>query len=267
MSLRRQRLRSRGFTLLELVVVVAVLVILAGLVLPKLDLFEFQAGEGISSANIADINRFIQQYRVQNFVYPDKWDSLMDMGNGGATGTVWKAPDMNSPGLPSGSVGGPVAGYTPILVPTTLNEGELQSLGRVGITTVLDLGVGTYNGYTIQPANRFTVPRALNGTTPVVTVDQTNGAWLLQHLYPQGYDTSTRKVVVFGLGPKNTAIGQTIQWPPYYANLDQNQWYNRYLCYFDVSENGERAQLIGVSMPDCDNMTDAMGDFYRKGGW
>src|SRR5262249_28891946 len=139
MRFKHLKRRQSGFTLLELVVVVAVLVILAGFVLPKLDLFQLKANKGVAAANMSGTSRYIQQYRIQNNVYPDNWDSLMDN-----TGTaLWVPGDPSGapgvdPQLTGGGTGGLPAGSPHKLVATTVGTAYLRSITRMGIGHVLD---------------------------------------------------------------------------------------------------------------------------------
>ena len=68
----------KGFTLIELVIVVGILVVLAGMMLPSLDIFKLRANKGVAATDMADGSRAIQQYYAQFSAYPDRWDSLMD---------------------------------------------------------------------------------------------------------------------------------------------------------------------------------------------
>src|SRR5262245_60269740 len=154
-SMKSNAALRRAFTLIELVIVVGVLVILAGLLLPSLDLYKLKANKGVAAANMGDISRAVQQFYAQNNVYPDRWDSLLSGGQ------LWTpGPPGGNPGLDPQLVGGPPAGSPTKLTTTTLTENgtlhEVRSLTRMGITTVLDLDATTN-----LPGNRFSVVRPL----------------------------------------------------------------------------------------------------------
>ena len=86
-----RRLRRAGFTLLELIVVIGILVILAGLVVGKLDLLQVRANKGVAASNMSGVGRLIRLYRVSHQGFPDNWDSLITT-NGATRGTaLWKA--------------------------------------------------------------------------------------------------------------------------------------------------------------------------------
>jgi len=60
----------RGLTLIELVVVIAILAVLAGLVVPRLDFLRNQAGDATAAATAADLMNMLQTYRSSTGSYP-----------------------------------------------------------------------------------------------------------------------------------------------------------------------------------------------------
>ncbi|MCY2927964.1 MAG: prepilin-type N-terminal cleavage/methylation domain-containing protein [Planctomycetota bacterium] len=263
--------RRRGFTLLELVIVVGVLVILTGLVLPNLDVFKQKANKGVSAANMADLSRVIQQFYAQNCVYPDRWDSLMN-----STGTaLWAATyDANhnlQPGLDSELTGGPIPGSPTKLTTTTISsDGYLRSLTRMGITTVLDQGDKSSSDFA---TDRFVTPRALanGGTVATVNPADDDGKAIIAHLYPQSTDGSGNPVVpagkmlvVVGIGPTNTMMGKAVQEVPSYPNRDVTVEYGRFLAVFEASDGGSPACLKTVLGADGDTIGSETAEYYQK---
>lgn len=269
------RARSRqGFTLLELVVVVAILVILAGILLPKFDLFKLKANKGVSASNMTDVSRIIQTYFAQNAVYPDKWDSLMT-GNA----SLWVAAGLDDVGLEPQLTGSPVAGPHK-LTTLTLNAGEIRSLTRIGITTVLDADTAS----TSAPNERFGPPAGTPLSSPVdPAVDHArvigtgtvlptlnlaaddDAVAIQNHLYPNGApDPAEKRLVVLGFGSRNTAVGNLVQEIPFYPNTDVTKYYSRFLAIFEVSSGGSRAQLMAVVGADGDMIKEEIADYYEK---
>lgn len=272
-------LRARqGFTLLELVVVVAVLVILAGFILPKFDVFKLKANKGVAAANMSGISRLIQQYYVQNAVYPDGWDSLLD-----STGTNLWAPGApgTDPGLDPQLVGG---GANPqkLTVSGNLTPGEVRSLTRIGIVNVFDAG-----GTTGLPNDRFTsAPRPIattgklavinapvasdpedeDATPPADTDGDEDARNIVSHIYPgsNGIIPFGKKLVALGLGSRNTMVGKLMQEVPFYSNTDVTQYYSRYLAVFEVSNKGSRAELKAVIGSDGDLIKEEIADYYER---
>lgn len=265
MELKTVRIRTHrsAFTLIELVVVVGILVILAGILLPSLDVYKLKANKGVAAANMTDISRAVQQFYAQNNVYPDRWDSLL-------SGTSLWIPGEpgGAPGLDPQLVGGPPAGSPHKLTTTQLVENatthEVRSLTRMGITTVLDLD--TSDGL---PGNRFTRVRALVDGATVATINTADedGEAIVHHFYPQvdpPVIPDGKKLVVFGFGPTNGMVGRAVQETPFYSNTDSTQYYNRYLAIFEVDSGGSRARLLGIVGGDADRIDEEIADYFER---
>jgi len=274
----RRRLRrdlSRGFTLIEMLVVVAIMVALAGYVLAKLDRAQLKSNKGVAANNMGGVSRYIQTYRVLHNVYPDRWDSLVtpagDLVVPGAPGT--------SPGLDPQLVGGPPAQSPTKLATTTLSDDEVRSLTRLSVTTLLDWN----DASDAVPGDRFQLTRALAGGGTVATLnwgpgvlapatgDDEDAAAIIDHIYPlnhtdagvSGSIPAGKKLVVFGFGPSNAAIGDVLQECPTYANTDPAQYYNRNLAIFEVDSGGGRCELKAVVGGDADRIDEEINDFYE----
>jgi len=260
--LDRRVAKSAGFTLIELVVVVGILVALAGIVLPKLDIYQLKANKGIAAANIGGVSRYVQTFRITHNVYPDNFDSLLTN-----TGVLW-APGApgTTPGIDPQLVGGPPAGSPTKLTTTTIVGDELRSLTRMGITTILDVDPTTGGGI---PGDRFDIPRTLAAGEIVATLnsgpggdDDANG--IVDRFYPQGGGVPAgKKIVVFGFGPRNLCIGDVLQEAPFYSNTDARQYYNRFLCCFEVDSGGSRARFLGALGADADRMDEEINDYFE----
>ena len=269
----------RGFTLLELAVVVSILVILAGVLLPKFDLFKTKANEGVAATSMTDVSRMIQTYFAQNGNYPDNWDSLMTAANtGGGTatsGNLWDTADASQDGaqLDPQTVGGPPAGATPqkLTLGTALLAPEARSLARMGITTVLDVTVAS----TALPNDRFT---GLAGTTrligtgtilPTLNLTDPYAQTIVAHIYPNSTTTATgipngKRLVVLGFGSHSTSVGTLVQEVPFYPNTDVTKYYSRFLCVFEVDSAGAQANLMAVIGADGDLIGDEISYYYAK---
>lgn len=274
----RSRARQ-GFTLLELVVVVAVLVILAGILLPKFDVFKLKANKGVAASNMTDVSRIIQTYYVQYGVYPDKWDSLMTSN---ANGALWKAVGVDDIGLEPQLTSSPVVGPEK-LTTVALNDGDIRSLTRIGITTVVD-AIGTDGA----PNDRFGPPAGepvvastpaagtdtgrligtgtflagLNITENGAAADDEDAANIRNFIYPDGMPVG-KHLVVLGFGTRNTAAGALVQEVPFYPNTDVTKYYSRFLAVFAVG-GGSRAELKAVVGSDGDMIKEELADYYER---
>ena len=238
--------------------VIAVLAILSGLVLPKLDVFKLKANKATAAANMAGVNRFVESFKVQKDVYPDKWDSLLDAAT---LNSLFTELDPQLTGsLPA----------TPKKLTTTTlaTDNELRSLIRVGVTQVMDHTTGGFPGNSAT-----TVPRTLAVNDTIATIDPNDGDGLaiLAGFYPDVVNPTPAnlppaglKVAVFGLGPRNQMIGNTLYSAPFYANTDQLKYYNRFLVCYEIKTDGSRARLLGTLGADADPIGDELIDFYEN---
>lgn len=273
--MKRLRLR-RAFTLLELVVVLAILVILAGIVVAKLDVFQLRANKGTAASNITGVGRLVQTFYVTNNLYPNGFDSLI---TDRTANTLWTAPDEASKGLIPSLVGGPTPGAPTKLTTTTIaTTSELYGLTRVGVSTVYDLNptlAATANS--TLPGNCFTVAHtlAVNDVVATPNPNDSNGRKMLRALYPQfdpdGTKTAAQyvaqnfRVALFGLGRLNELVGDKglLMEAPFYANTpDRLRHYDRFLVAFDMPSSG-RARLLGVFAADGDTLGEEIDDFYK----
>ncbi len=262
--------RRGGFTLVELLIVVGILVILAGLVLPGLDIFKLRANQGVGATNMADVSRSIQQYYAQWSTLPDRWDSLLT-----TTGELWVpgqpgSSDPNMAGLDPQLTGGPPTGSPTRLATTTIVGKEVYSLSRVGVLTLMDVNPAGKG----LPGNRFAVPHAITDGMTVATINSgdATGRAIIAHIYPNQADANNpvppanKKLIVVGLGPTNGMIGKTMQEAPFYSNTDSVQYYNRLLAVFELCSGGCRARLVGVLGATGDRLDTDVASYFLKPG-
>jgi prepilin-type N-terminal cleavage/methylation domain-containing protein len=125
-SVGRHRARvNRGFTLLELVVVMGVLVALAAVLVPMLPEFVGKANRSAAAANMAELEKAIMTFRTTFSRNPNHWDSLLTEGGAAVSGLVPAAGNL-------GTGGG-------TLELRTLTSGQRARLSREGITMVYDI--------------------------------------------------------------------------------------------------------------------------------
>jgi general secretion pathway protein G len=72
--------RSRGFTLLEMIVVVSILAILAAIALPNYKVAQIQAKEAVLKEDLYRLRDVIDQYYVDKGQYPPSLESLVEEG-------------------------------------------------------------------------------------------------------------------------------------------------------------------------------------------
>lgn len=245
-SLSRSERSRRGFTLIELVVVLMILAAIAGLVIPQVGMLGRTTDMAASAKTQADLASNLQLYFVLQKRFPQGLDSLLD-----TTGAIYATDNadanLQTRGLPKSGSGG--VELSTALVPGELtnatNAEYLRSLSRAGLEFVYDHDTTVINSNNSSAA---TTARALTGTFDVAELTETSSATLVARLVPQGIDETRERVVAFGVGPRNAAIGKTLTNAPIYPGND-GRYYGRYIAYFKIFASGERATLIGVT--DC----------------
>jgi general secretion pathway protein G len=75
--------RRSGFTLIEIILVVVIIGILAGIAIPKLGGKSEQAMKAQAQANITALSMAVQEYEIMNGEYPASLDALLDESKGG----------------------------------------------------------------------------------------------------------------------------------------------------------------------------------------
>jgi len=266
------RTRTSGFTLIELLLVVAILATLTAVVLPKFDGLQSKTNHGVGAASCDDTGRLIVTYKVTKNKYPDGWDSLLD-----SSGTaMWTAADPTLPGLQTQLAGLPIGGGAGKLSTMTLTQGHLDSLNRMGIVKVFNLGSTPHSvtASAVLPGDRFYVPAllAVGSTVCILNPATTGGRKLIDSIYPANttstgtsgaYPSATKTVVVFGLGPKNVMIGTSMTDVPFYPNVDLTLVYNRNLVAFEVDSAGGKADFKAVFGADGDLKSDLAADMFK----
>lgn len=263
-----RRHTNRGFTLLELIIVMAILVGLAGLAVAKLDVLQLKSEKAAAAMDMRNVSRLIQTFRATTNFYPDRWDSLI---HNGGTRTLQQPglPGSGVAGLDPGLAGG--NGFSPklTLLPVELTANQARSLTRLGITTVYDHADNTAVPY----GDGFTVQNIIgDSTVPDTFATITPGHKIIASIYPTPNGTavvpSDRILVVFGLGKWTTIVGSNLQSavisePPTYP-YSNDLYYNRYLAVFEAYNDGSRCRLVAVLGADGDLAADELADFNKN---
>ena len=153
--------KSAGFSLVELMIVVAIIAILAAIAIPSFMRFSMKAKTAEATQNLAAIRTAQESYRAENDVYlvctasptgggtdatPDTWND-----NGGFD-TVGFAPDGNVRYLYAVAVTAPAAGVAPTFTATATSD--LNENGTAAVYTVAT-AAATYPKAILFPAGEY----------------------------------------------------------------------------------------------------------------
>ncbi|QGJ70085.1 Hypothetical protein PBC10988_17740 [Planctomycetales bacterium 10988] len=237
--MNKGKLRA-GFTVLELVIVLSILVILAGLVLQVMPNLLARTHLAQCSDTIAEINKAWNRSYVLNVRYPDAYDSLLD-------DTQAVSADLLSDHLIDQTAA------------ATLNAGEVDALAAIGIRYLVDGAVDASNTFDYAPYG--TASRLLVDTAPILELDLVehladgNELNLKRHLVREADGTFTdnsanTRYFVFGIGPNCTGVGpgKLIQEAPVHfaANDELNpaSIYQRFLVIFSIVYDDDHDEYV-----------------------
>lgn len=133
-SLRRHLYDDRGFTFIEIMVVVAILAILAALVVPRIMGRTDDAKRTAAKVQIRNIEGALQLYKLDNGVYPTTEQGLKSLVEKPSVGVVPKKWKIGGylPKLPEDPWGNPYKYLSPVQKGDYKVEYEITSLGTDG---------------------------------------------------------------------------------------------------------------------------------------
>jgi len=259
--------RRRGLTLLELVVVMAILVALAAVLIPTLPSLLGRANQASGVSNVVDLDKALQTYLGTNLHYPDRFDSLLD-GGGTELSALLPTPDEG---------GAPVGGW---VVAGSIDSGQLLRLQRAGITEVCDFDDENAKHATLYPygANDkiLPTPRPLEADGSVAVLAAKGGSY--DGALPGVDLDEDHTYVVLGVGNPCTLCGpggQVREAPMYLhhkAIKSPDEQYQRLCAIFDVGPTGTQGRgadanlvaVVGLKGPKLSSASEVLGSFTSE---
>lgn len=265
------RRASRGFTLIEAVVVIAVLAVLAMLLLPRFTFIRVLSTYANQAASIKDVTHNMLIHHATQAVWPTRFDSLIASEGNYLYG--WGGSDTY----------GLSTGLTNVLTTTTLNtnykKSLMQLLGQTtnGVNTLVlmkheqsttippgDSGTEAEDLATMGAGSIYMAKVKVDADTYATAAanrpDDPNEASALavyESVFPDGYNPNNDILVAVGVGPACTAIGKTMITAPQ-AYLKDSTRYNRTLVLLRLNPNGVAASLAGGLSPDGRTLTQSV---------
>jgi prepilin-type N-terminal cleavage/methylation domain-containing protein len=242
----RTVLARRGLTLLELIVVLAILVALSGMVIPLIQGLGYQTNASTNAAVVGDVNRSVGTFHTRFEKYPDRWDSLRTTGTGGG---------LYSKLHPT---------LSPLLTATSITATQAESLNAMGVFQLYD-----HDENAESPSTSGTVGRSIASdlrvaklNTAVVT-STLGGLLSMQDLSEIG---GAHDYVVVGLGSSTSIRGSVMAEVPMLHSADPSRYYARVLCVFMVPMTGtEAAKYVGCFMPDGSSLRSNLERYHNTG--
>jgi prepilin-type N-terminal cleavage/methylation domain-containing protein len=267
-----KNLVRHGLTLIELVVVMAILISLAAIILPRLDFVKGQADNAATATNAADLSKVIETNRVNSGSY-GAFDLLGD-GNGALLPSLWGTNVFSGQGATA------PAGYTSTTIP-----GPTGPAGPFYYQSFLDAGLnGIVNSAAATNASNSDIPatgsavvvnlsNAIAGATgpgnslavlagnsgnpyadqlfttlvPSGTIGLTQSYSSSTDTSAPGYGSQAFYLVAMGIGPSSSIVGTLIASAPQETQGDDPAAvYCRYIGIWKVYASGKPAQLLAV---------------------
>jgi prepilin-type N-terminal cleavage/methylation domain-containing protein len=266
-DLKKRNQRRGGFTLIELVMVVMILAIVAGLAVPVVGWLRRSANYAAQANTTGSLASNLEFFRTTygNNGYPDNLDSLTLQDGTFITYTDGGFADLFNVGTLTGNE---AACFNWL---NTIYDHSIDAHSPDDSATDPQVLQG-------NPSNTAIYPRAFDGTNvAVVDVDQTDeGFELISELYPNAVldgatntltvDGETIKLVGFGLGQGNEAVGRTMTAAPLDPRVETSEQYARYVAIFAcyVNREGRRAQLKAIVNAKGRTTNNALTEFWQS---
>lgn len=275
MNLSSRHASSRGFTLVELIVVLVIIAAVSGLVIPAVAALGRSTDMAASAKTQQDLGNNLQQFFVLQKRFPQGLDSLLQVGTAGATAgapTGLYAPVFDASGQQvSGMTTSSPNLYSALVFDNTnivdaAGSEFRRSLTRGGFDFVHD-----HQSYDVTALPAVGQPNANNsgsirrvfaaGAIPVARVKGTvagdpaltaSDLTLLRRLVPAEFDATGAytpeigtHLIAMGIGPNCRLVPTTMMNCPSYPGAD-GKYYGRYVAIFKIYATGERPTLIAV---------------------
>jgi len=215
--------RRAGLTLLELVVVMAILVAIAAILIPLLPEYLGKANLSAGATNMNELEKAIQTFRTTYSRQPNYFDSLLD--SSGALSSLLPGVDTTGATAAGGAI-----------VTLTLNSGPASRLTREGINTLHDLTGTTADSNFHATLN----PYGSTLTNRTIAASKTVAGLASPDSIPGITLNATHKYAVFGIGKYCNLCGPdgVVKEPPFYGQHAQQNTpatvYQRFAAVYDI---------------------------------
>lgn len=229
----------RALTLVELVVVLAILVALSGMIVPLVQGLGHQTNAATNATVVDDVNRALGSYAARSGTQPDGWDSLLGKTQARFTRLHSALSTTATPNL---------------LEDSPLTQIQVDSLNSVGIYNVFDADEAAV---TLSPNFNNLTERKLVDGGKVVKLTALGVATLGGEFQVNQNNTVTPvayEFIVLGLGSNANVQGATMVQSPLIQSADPSNNYARVCCVYLIPSSTATtsfpAKYLGCFMPD-----------------
>ena len=258
---RKNGLVRSGLTLLELVVVMAILAALAGIIIPMMPGLVQKADTTAGLTNLDEVVKAVQLYAAEhNNLYPNNFDSLLD-SKGALLSTV--PPGTGAPGS------GVATWFTKGSSNTT--SADVAALYQAGITSAVPTISQPSPLGDWSPTYFPYGPDSTVAPTPVA-LSSANLAYVNSNVVAGLFGVPTSGTyVIFGLGKYSTISGSALAQPPVYFSTtqgyDPDHAYARFGLVFQTADaNGPllAAKFLGAVAMDYNGLENQDQQMYTN---
>lgn len=249
MLLRSHWNAKRAFTLIELLIVISVLAILAGLVLSRFTGVTEEANAATNMNIISGMNSAVATFETRYQASPATWDGLVPNAAAGATDLFsYLHDDLEAH-----------------LTVIQLDAGQAASLRDAGINGMMVVTEAPTEAPSMAATNQY-APMAVGTSVPVLVKPTYNGhgsTFIDRAFNVNPYNPGiANEFIVLGVGYSSKLRGSVLHDVPIVQSAEPSKHYARVLCVYMIPPAGTppeqafRAQFVGSFLPDGTCMAD-----------
>ncbi|MDP2683016.1 MAG: prepilin-type N-terminal cleavage/methylation domain-containing protein [Deltaproteobacteria bacterium] len=296
--LKNMKRRQDGFTLLELIVVIAILAIIAGGLLVSYDGLEAKAAKGQATFDIAAVDKGVRTFKVVGGAYPNEFDALLTDNATAANCAAGTSCSLTTGGFYAGlhnnlqGTDGDLTTADNKLGLYTLTAADVTALNNAGITQVRYIANATNTVGNIPNRDFDDAPRGkgvlttliVGSVVPVVESEGLGAAAACTSPFSSpcnrlnditGLNPAIQHIVLaLGVGNNSSIVSDAtggnsagFAEAPFYTDVAKNQ-YGRYMALFhlasDTNDDGVIAAGEQFSTARFVGILDPKGDWLDE---